>query len=62
MEDSPPERGDIVSREPAIGEHDGGAEREEALKGLLQHLLQEHHLILLFLPYLKVAMVVIAQK
>ena len=65
MEDSPPESGDIVSGEPAIDEHDGGAEGEEVVEGLLLHLLQQHHLLLLLLPYLKVvkvAVVVIAHK
>ena len=57
LKDFPPKSGDIVSWESAIGEHDGGAEREEAVEGLLLHLLQQHHPLLLFLPYLKGAMV-----
>ena len=60
LEDCPPERRDIVSGEPAVDKHDGGAERKEAVERLLLHLLQQHHPLLLFLPYLKVVMVMVA--
>ena len=51
---SPPEGRDIVSGQPAVDQHDGGAEGEEALERLLKHILQQHHPVLLLLPHLTV--------
>ena len=51
---SPPEGRDIVSGQPAVDEHDGRAEGEEALERLLKHILQQHHTVLLLLPHLTV--------
>ena len=48
----PPERGNIVSREPAVGEHNRGSEGEKTLERFVQHLLQHHHLVVLLLPHL----------
>ena len=43
-----------MSGQPAVDEHDGGAEGEEALERFLKHILQQHHPVLLLLPHLTV--------
>ena len=43
-----------MSGQPAVDQHDGRAEGEEALERLLKHILQQHHPVLLLLPHLTV--------